>query len=66
VNAATPKITPVPSEHQAAAIVAALAHHHAQTAAPPPAGRDSAGGWVRAARLAAVSRRPQGPARWGD
>jgi hypothetical protein len=55
---AATRITPAPSELEAAAIVAALERFRAETAPPPEPVRVTQSGWLRAARLEAVARDP--------
>jgi hypothetical protein len=54
------------SPEEAAAVMAAIEQFLRDTA-PPPAARDvPRNPWLRAARLEAVGREPDGPSPWGD
>jgi hypothetical protein len=54
------------SPEEAAAVMAAIEQFLRDTA-PPPASREAPPNpWLRAARLEAVGREPDGPSPWGD
>ncbi len=54
------------SPHEAAAVMAAIEQFLRDTA-PAPAPREAPPNpWLRAARLEAVGREPDGPSPWGD
>ncbi|HXR13484.1 MAG TPA: hypothetical protein VN740_02410 [Solirubrobacteraceae bacterium] len=56
------RITPAPTELEAAAIAAALERFRQETAPPPRPATAAKSGWLRAARREAVARDPHAPA----
>jgi hypothetical protein len=54
------------SPEEAAAVVAAIEQFLRDTTPPPAPVEERPPGWLRAARLEAVGREPDGPSPWGD
>jgi hypothetical protein len=59
-------VAPAASPEEAAAVVAALERFMRETAPPPAPAAPARNPWVRAARLEAVGREPEGVSPWGD
>ena len=54
------------SPEEAAAVIAAIEQFLRDTAPPPAPPAQRPNPWLRAARLEAVGREPDGPSPWGD
>jgi hypothetical protein len=59
-------VAPSASPEEAAAVVAALERFMRDTAPTPAPPAPARNAWLRAARLEAVGREPEGPTPWGD
>jgi hypothetical protein len=59
-------VAPAASPEEAAAVVAALERFMRETAPQPAPAPPTRNAWIRAARLEAVGREPEGPGPWGD